>query len=119
MPEPGVPESFKVLIKELQSLGLDVKLYSDDDKELEIKENVDDSIDLNLEDDKKVPVENLLNEEFVEKYVDEEVDDEPSLDYEEELFVPLDEDDEMTLGDKLDDEINAERLFEEVPEEES
>ena len=38
IPEPGVPESFKVLIKELQSLGLDVRLYSDDNKELELKE---------------------------------------------------------------------------------
>ena len=38
VPEPGVPESFKVLIKELQSLGLDVRVLSDDDSEIEIKE---------------------------------------------------------------------------------
>ena len=38
IPEPGVPESFKVLIKELQSLGLDVKVLSEDDNEIEIKE---------------------------------------------------------------------------------
>ena len=38
IPEPGVPESFRVLIKELQSLGLDVKLYTEDNTELEIKE---------------------------------------------------------------------------------
>ncbi|MTI86253.1 MAG: DNA-directed RNA polymerase subunit beta [Firmicutes bacterium] len=38
VPEPGVPESFKVLIKELQSLGLDVKVLSEDDEEVEIKE---------------------------------------------------------------------------------
>ncbi|MGB9825475.1 MAG: DNA-directed RNA polymerase subunit beta, partial [Desulfofundulus sp.] len=38
VPEPGVPESFKVLIKELQSLGLDVKVLSEDDEEIEIKE---------------------------------------------------------------------------------
>ncbi len=38
VPEPGVPESFKVLIKELQSLGLDVKVLSEDDQEIEIKE---------------------------------------------------------------------------------
>ncbi len=38
VPEPGVPESFKVLIKELQSLSLDVKVLSDDDREIEIKE---------------------------------------------------------------------------------
>jgi DNA-directed RNA polymerase beta subunit len=38
VPEPGVPESFKVLIKELQSLGLDVRVLSEDDREIEIKE---------------------------------------------------------------------------------
>jgi len=38
VPEPGVPESFKVLIKELQSLGLAVKVLSEDDQEIEIKE---------------------------------------------------------------------------------
>jgi DNA-directed RNA polymerase subunit beta len=38
IPEPGVPESFKVLIKELQSLGLDVKVLAEGDQEIEIKE---------------------------------------------------------------------------------
>ncbi|MDD4767742.1 MAG: DNA-directed RNA polymerase subunit beta [Desulfotomaculaceae bacterium] len=42
VPEPGVPESFKVLIKELQSLGLDVKALSEDDQEVEIKEAEED-----------------------------------------------------------------------------
>ena len=42
VPEPGVPESFKVLIKELQSLCLDVKVLSDNDEEVEIREYDDD-----------------------------------------------------------------------------
>lgn len=42
VPEPGVPESFKVLIKELQSLGLDVKVLSEENEEIEIKEDDDD-----------------------------------------------------------------------------
>lgn len=42
VPEPGVPESFKVLIKELQSLGLDVKVLSEEDEEITIKEHEDD-----------------------------------------------------------------------------
>jgi len=41
IPTPGVPESFKVLLKELQSLGLDVKLLRDDGSEVEVKENAD------------------------------------------------------------------------------
>ena len=43
IPEPGIPESFKVLVKELQSLGLDIKLYNNDEtNEIEIKEDYDD-----------------------------------------------------------------------------
>ncbi|HBM75778.1 MAG TPA: DNA-directed RNA polymerase subunit beta, partial [Clostridiaceae bacterium] len=52
IPEPGVPESFKVLIKELQSLCLDVKVLSDNKQEIPIKESVDDDsedLDVNIE----------------------------------------------------------------------
>jgi len=42
VPEPGVPESFKVLIKELQSLALDVKVLAEDAREIEIRESEDD-----------------------------------------------------------------------------
>lgn len=42
VPEPGVPESFKVLIKELQSLGMDVKMMSIDDTEIEMRDTEDD-----------------------------------------------------------------------------
>jgi DNA-directed RNA polymerase subunit beta len=42
VPEPGVPESFKVLIKELQSLGLDVKVLNELDEEIELRELEDD-----------------------------------------------------------------------------
>ena len=41
IPEPGIPESFKVLLKELQSLGLDVRVLRDDNTEVEIGENID------------------------------------------------------------------------------
>jgi len=49
VPEPGVPESFKVLIKELQSLGLDVKILSSDDEEIEMRD-LEDEDDLNQAD---------------------------------------------------------------------
>jgi len=45
IPEPGVPESFKVLLKELQALCLDVKVLSEDDTEVEIRESVDEGDD--------------------------------------------------------------------------
>ena len=41
IPEPGIPESFKVLLKELQSLALDVKVLNENDEEVELKENID------------------------------------------------------------------------------
>lgn len=54
VPEPGVPESFKVLIKELQSLGMDVKILSEDEQEIVMREGDDEDdtgekLNLNLE----------------------------------------------------------------------
>ncbi|AOM84569.1 DNA-directed RNA polymerase beta subunit [Salisediminibacterium beveridgei] len=55
VPEPGVPESFKVLIKELQSLGMDVKMLSSNDEEIDMlehedeEENTGEKLNLNLE----------------------------------------------------------------------
>ncbi|GMQ58036.1 DNA-directed RNA polymerase subunit beta [Vallitalea sediminicola] len=48
IPEPGIPESFKVLLKELQSLALDVKILRSDASEVEIKESMDDADDLSI-----------------------------------------------------------------------
>ncbi len=45
VPEPGIPESFKVLIKELQSLALDVKVYSEEREEITLKESVEDELE--------------------------------------------------------------------------
>ena len=42
IPEPGIPESFKVLIKEMQSLGLDVRVLAADDREIEIHDTDED-----------------------------------------------------------------------------
>ena len=59
VPEPGVPESFKVLIKELQSLGLDIKVLSDTNEEIKIGEMIDDDdgtpIDVNMNGLEDVP----------------------------------------------------------------
>ena len=41
IPEPGIPESFKVLLKELQSLGLDVRVLDENNEEVQIMESVD------------------------------------------------------------------------------
>ncbi len=106
VPEPGVPEGFKVLIKELQSLGLDVRLLSPDNQELELKENIDEGIDFNsIEDTKKfveeeeaVVDENELSDGYAEESEDvTDLDD--LMDTEEDsLFEGLD-DEEILLDD--------------------
>jgi len=82
VPEPGVPESFKVLIKELQSLGLDVRLYSENDEELEIKESVDEGIEISLEEAKElIPEEGLsdIEDEYIEEEQEEDIFDEDEI----------------------------------------
>ena len=107
VPEPGVPEGFKVLIKELQSLGLDVRLLSPDNQELELKENIDDGIDFNsIEANKKMDLdENVIDEnELSDGYTEETEDgEEADLDNlmdvdEDELFEGFD-DEEIMLDD--------------------
>ena len=117
IPEPGVPESFKVLVKELQSLGLDIRLYTKDDKELELKENIEDGIDFNI-DDKKAIDDTIVNEnEIKDGYIeaDEETEDGADSD---ELFSAIDDDesfdddvyneddmsDDLMIDDSFDDE---------------
>ncbi|WP_312648456.1 DNA-directed RNA polymerase subunit beta [Aminipila sp.] len=83
IPEPGIPESFKVLIKEMQSLGLDVKVLTEDNEEIEIKEStefegissLENIIDLDAEGEPEV-----FEEEFLEEDIDESEDDDEDLD---------------------------------------
>ena len=89
IPESGVPESFKVLLKELQSLGLDIRVLNDDGTEVELKENLsygDLSINSIIEGDRKYHNnENLAKEGFSTKEFEGEelVDVEESADDEE------------------------------------
>ncbi|MDO4552734.1 MAG: DNA-directed RNA polymerase subunit beta [Bacillota bacterium] len=61
IPEPGIPESFKVLIKEMQSLGLDVKVLSDTNEEIEIKESTD--LDAVTSIESMIDIQSLADEE--------------------------------------------------------
>ena len=92
IPTPGVPESFKVLVKELQSLGLDIRLYTKDNVELELKENIEDGIDFNI-DDKKPIGETVVDEsEIQENYIEADEDTENEDDESDDLFVMSEED---------------------------
>ena len=95
VPEPGIPETFKVLIKELQSLGLDMRLYTKDNKEIELKEDIDEGIDYN---EAKKKEDLVLNESEIESSYIEADDEEIDLDKEE-------DNDELFENDELlDDE---------------
>jgi len=94
IPEPGIPESFKVLIKELQSLGLDIKILSDEDEEIEIKESVDDGEDLEL----NLSNENIIgdlnkNDLLADEMIEENLDDEDLSDVLDESFTDVFDDD--------------------------
>ncbi len=109
IPEPGIPESFKVLLKELQSLGLDVRVLRDDNTEVEIMETVDmgetDFRSL-IEGDRKYSDEDDLGQqgyteqEFQgEELVDVEADDEDDDDYD----MDFEETDDYAYNDLSDD----------------
>ena len=111
VPEPGVPESFKVLIKELQSLGLDVKLYSEDNQELELQEHIDEGIDY---EEAKLG-ENVVDEsELEDNYItaDEDVEDMLLDTDEDELFTGLDDEDEEDIfgSDLAEDNLDNDGL---------
>jgi DNA-directed RNA polymerase subunit beta len=62
IPRPGMPEGFKVLIKEFQSLGIDVKIIDEEDQEFKVKE-AEDEDDISASIHTVVPVENSGAEE--------------------------------------------------------
>ncbi|NLX85775.1 MAG: DNA-directed RNA polymerase subunit beta [Clostridiales bacterium] len=99
IPEPGVPESFKVLIKELQSLALDVKVLSEENEEIALKELDDDEdemeeLSVNIEGREDEPEDISYDGKLDED--DEEFEDELNLDD----LQPLD-DDELEIDDSL------------------
>ena len=94
IPEPGVPESFKVLLKELQSLGLDMRVLTKDRKEVTIQEDLDD-------DGEPIQV-NMEGQEDVETGVYYEPDSEPD-DYTDDYSDDDDDDDDDVFGDGPDE----------------
>ena len=107
IPEPGVPESFKVLLKELQSLSLDVRVLRDDNTEVKIMESVDyGETDLRhiIEGDRKYRDENesFRDHGFTEKeFVGEELEDvEPDEEPDDSDLENLSFDDDDYLGEE-------------------
>ena len=88
VPKPGIPESFKVLVKELQSLCLDVKVMGTDGKEIDLKQTFDDDDDFTPQpaiDDMEMTID---ESELEDGFFEEDEDGEMS---------------EISLGDELED----------------
>ncbi|MEG2188208.1 MAG: DNA-directed RNA polymerase subunit beta, partial [Christensenella sp.] len=106
IPEPGVPESFKVLIKEMQSLCLDIKVLSDDRGEITIKESDDEdgmAIDINIAGAEDLPPEDDSFE--ADGMVIEDIDD-----------LSMDELDLPDIGELEDDDIDFDDFADDVIE---
>ncbi|MBU5485024.1 DNA-directed RNA polymerase subunit beta [Clostridium sp. MSJ-11] len=85
IPEPGVPESFKVLIKELQALCLDVKVLNDDKEEIKLKESVEDELeelDVNMEGTEEYVPPTPSDEYVEEEDKGENIEEDMDIDYE-------------------------------------
>ena len=101
VPKPGIPESFKVLIKELQSLALDVKVLDGDNHEIDLKQTFEEDEDVGLAPISDVLPEEMINEggEIPDGFLEEEIEDEDLIASDEDQEELLDE-----LGDELLDE---------------
>ena len=98
IPKPGIPESFKVLIKELQSLGLDVKVLDKDNQEIDLKQNFDDDDDMGFRhDDSAFDEQNVADD--LEGYSMEDENGDPLL--EEDSYT----DDDFSFDDSGDDDL--------------
>lgn len=85
IPEPGIPESFKVLIKELQALCLDVKVLNNDNEEVKLKEFVDEEVEeleVNIEgtEERTVPTP-VVEEPSLTPVIEENDESEEEIDY--------------------------------------
>ncbi|AEF93108.1 DNA-directed RNA polymerase subunit beta [Desulfotomaculum nigrificans CO-1-SRB] len=98
VPEPGVPESFKVLIKELQSLGLDVKVLSENEEEIEIKELEEDVTETAKELGIELPEGRRSSAPKQDTDEEEEDDDADAAEFDDEIYI--DEGDNFSLDDE-------------------
>ncbi|NLN81422.1 MAG: DNA-directed RNA polymerase subunit beta [Clostridiales bacterium] len=98
VPQSGVPESFKVLVKELQSLGLDIKVMNKDNQEIDLKQTFDDDEEVNMVAIDDGVFQSVTNEDELVGY---EVED-PNLN-DQDLLSDEDVDDSELLTDDLDE----------------
>ena len=130
IPEPGVPESFKVLIKELQSLGLDVRVLGEEEQEIEIREDDEDisemakelGIDIQIREPEPKPKtkpaaikksSDDIEDEEIDEEIDEQIDEE---EHDSEEIPEIDKDFDGEIDEDFDEDLDLD--FDLVPDEE-
>ena len=104
VPKAGIPESFRVLIKELQSLGLDMVVQDEDGDEIDLKQTYDD--DESYAPDLTVGDDVLVEDELSGDYSIENVDEDDGADFEDDDSVaPLNPEDIFSEEDLMDDDV--------------
>ena len=113
LPEPGIPDSFKVLLKELQALALDVRVLRDDNTEVEIKENIDYGVSdyTMMEDNRHYTDEELASSGYTQQEVKDgqftnvEPDSDEDEDFKDDFFGDAEESEDSSEDsyDDLDD----------------
>ena len=97
IPKPGIPESFKVLIKELQSMGLDLSVLDKDNNEIDLKRDFDEEDDMGLSIEKDILGSDLVSREENDYNLDENDSDDD---------LSEDETDDMSFDDDLEDDLD-------------
>ena len=98
VPQSGVPESFKVLVKELQSLGLDIKVLNKDKQEIDLKQTFEDDDELSMVTVDDDAFSTVTNEGELDGYGVEDAEPEDNLAAEEDVFEP---DGDLAFDDEL------------------
>ena len=113
VPKPGVPEGFKVLVKELQSLGLDIKLYTQDNQEIQLKEDIEDAVSFSNIENKSLNEDSVIDEdELSDGYTEEDEDSD-----DETLYDDMDNiDEDMLIGENEDNILEDENILDDENE---
>ncbi len=103
IPDPGIPESFKVLVKELQSIGLDIKVLDEDDEEVSLRDDEDDDIAVTARD-----IDMDINGQMVEatdanQEADDYADNDATEDVQDDLIASMGN---LTVTDTIDGDLD-------------
>ncbi|WP_293831655.1 DNA-directed RNA polymerase subunit beta [uncultured Phascolarctobacterium sp.] len=103
VPDPGIPESFKVLVKELQSIGLDIKVLNEDEEEVSLRDDEDDDIATTAR-EVDLDINGQVQESAPEQPVDDYADNDATEDNTDDVIADLGNG--MSVNDGADSDLN-------------